>query len=58
MKVGQKSIVRWVAKLVAKDPSRAKQKAGLEPRVLSTDELRQVSGGTGTTGTDSPNKGW
>jgi hypothetical protein len=57
MKVGQKSIVRWVAKLVAKEPSGAQRKAGDELRVLSADQLRQVSGGTGTS-TGSPNKGW
>lgn len=57
MKVGQKSIIRWVAKLVAKEPSSAERKAGTELRVLSADQLRQVSGGTGTS-TGSPNKGW
>jgi hypothetical protein len=57
MKVGQKSIVRWVAKLVAKEPSGAQRKAGDGLRVLSADQLRQVSGGTGTS-TGSPNKGW
>ena len=58
MKVGQKSIIRWVAKLVAKEPSSvAERKAGGELRVLSADQLRQVSGGTGST-TDTPTKGW
>jgi hypothetical protein len=57
MKVGQKSIIRWVAKLVAKEPSGAQRKAGNELRVLSTDQLRQVSGGTGTS-TGTPTKGW
>lgn len=57
MKVGQKSIIRWVAKLVAKEPSGAQRKSGDELRVLSADQLRQVSGGTG--GSSSlPNKGW
>jgi hypothetical protein len=57
MKVNQKSIIRWVAKLVAKEPSNVQRKAGTELRVLSADQLRQVSGGTGAT-TDLPNKGW
>jgi hypothetical protein len=57
MKVGQKSIIRWVAKLVAKEPRGAQHKAGSELRTLSADQLRQVSGGTGTN-TGSPNKGW
>jgi hypothetical protein len=57
MKVDQNSIIRWVAKLVAKEPGSAQRKAGDELRVLSTDQLRQVSGGTG--GSSSlPNKGW
>lgn len=57
MKVGQKSIIRWVAKLVAKEPGSAERKAGTELRVLSADQLRQVSGGTGTS-TGTPTKGW
>lgn len=57
MKVGQKSIIRWVAKLVAKEPRGAEHKTGNELRVLSTDQLRQVSGGAGGSA-GSPNKGW
>ena len=57
MKVGQKSIIRWVAKLVAKEPSGAERKTGTELRTLSADQLRQVSGGTGTS-SGLPNKGW
>lgn len=57
MKVGQKSIIRWVAKLVAKEPSGAQRKAGTELQTLSTDQLRQVSGGTGGS-SQLPNKGW
>lgn len=57
MKVGQKSIIRWVAKLVAKEPSSAERKAGNELRVLSADQLRQVSGGTGGSA-GTPTKGW
>jgi hypothetical protein len=57
MKVGQKSIIRWVAKLVAKEPRGAEHKAGNELRVLSTDQLRQVSGGTGGS-QGTPTKTW
>jgi hypothetical protein len=57
MKVGQKSIIRWVAKLVAKEPSGAERKAGNELPVLNTDQLRQVSGGTGTS-QGTPTKTW
>ena len=57
MKVAQKSIIRWVAKLVAKEPSGAERKPGSDLRTLTADQLRQVSGGTGTT-TGLPNKGW
>ena len=55
MKVGQ-NIVRWVAKLVAKEPQRSTGKAQ-SLRALDADQLRQVSGGTGTS-TSLPNKGW
>jgi hypothetical protein len=57
MKVGQKSIVRWVAKLVGKEARSAERKAGNELPVLSTDQLRQVSGGTGTS-QGTPTKTW
>lgn len=57
MKVGQKSIIRWVAKLVAKEPGSAERKGGNELRVLSTEQLRQVSGGTAAS-SSLPNKGW
>jgi hypothetical protein len=57
MQVGQRSIIRWVAKLVAKEPGGAQRKSGDELRVLSADQLRQVSGGTGTS-TGTPTKGW
>lgn len=57
MQVGQKSIIRWVAKLVAKEPGGAQRKAGTELRVLSADQLRQVSGGTGGS-QGTPTKGW
>lgn len=57
MKVGQNNLVRWVAKLVAKEPSSAKRNTGTELQALSADQLRQVSGGTGTS-TSLPNKGW
>lgn len=58
MKAGQKTIVRWMSKLVAKGNSRSARKlstAGL--RELDTEQLRYVSGGDGGS-TQSPNKGW
>ncbi|MDH4061802.1 MAG: hypothetical protein OEU94_13400 [Aquincola sp.] len=58
MKVGQSPIVRWVSKLVSKEPARQVKRgraAGL--RVLDTEQLRQVSGGDGGP-SQLPNKGW
>ena len=57
MKVGQNSIIRWVAKLVAKEPGHAERKAGAELQTLNADQLRQVSGGTGSS-SGTPTKGW
>lgn len=57
MKVGQNSIVRWVAKLVAKEPAKAAANQPTSLRTLDADQLRQVSGGTGGS-TQLPNKGW
>lgn len=56
MKVGQNSIIRWVAKLVAKEPQRSTANPQ-SLRTLDADQLRQVSGGTGTS-TSTPTKGW
>ena len=58
MKVGQKTIVRWMSKLVAKGTSRSARKlsaSGL--RQLDTEQLRQVCGGLGDS-TQGPNRGW
>jgi phosphohistidine phosphatase SixA len=49
------SIVRWVARLVGGAPRRARESAGAL-QSLDADQLRQVSGGNGTT--QAPNKGW
>jgi hypothetical protein len=58
MKVGQKSIGRWVCKLVTKTTVRtdAKQFAA-SLRVLDAEQLRQVSGGTGGA-SQGPKTGW
>jgi hypothetical protein len=48
MKVGQKTIVRWIAKRAAK----RNEGTGLQPsplRELSTEQQRQVGGGNGST---------
>lgn len=59
MKLGQSSIVRWVSKLVAKEPSqRVQQVRPANLRVLDADQLRQVGGGGGGGSAQSPNKGW
>jgi transposase len=58
MKVGQKTIVRWVSKLVATGTGRTSSKKSLGTlRELSAEQLRQVGGGDGSS-TQSPNKGW
>jgi hypothetical protein len=58
MKVGQKTIVRWMSKLVAKGNGRSDRKLStVSLRELDTEQLRYVSGGI-TVSTDSPNKGW
>lgn len=58
MKVGQKSIVRWMSKLVATGASRSARKqcvVGL--RELDVEQLRHVSGGNGGS-SQTPTKGW
>jgi hypothetical protein len=57
MKVGQKTIVRWMSKLVANGSSRSARKhyaVGL--RELDAEQLRHVSGGISESQT--PTKGW
>jgi hypothetical protein len=57
MKVGQKSIIRWVGKLFAKEPQRSQRSLGNSLRALDEVQLRQVSGGGGQS-TGTPTKGW
>jgi hypothetical protein len=58
MKVGQKTIVRWVSKLVATGAGRTGSKRSVDSlRELGADQLRHVSGGTGNS-TQSPGKTW
>jgi hypothetical protein len=57
MKVGQKSLVRWMSKLVAQGTGRSTRTpvpAGL--RELDAEQLRHVGGGLGAT--QSPGKTW
>jgi hypothetical protein len=56
MKVGQNSIVRWVAKIVAKG-AKAPARQVRQVRTLDADQLRQISGGDGGS-TQLPYKGW
>ena len=58
MKVGQKTIVRWMSKLVAKGNGRTSRNlSAVSLRELDTEQLRHVSGGDGGMAS-SPNKGW
>jgi len=58
MKVGQKTIVRWMSKLVAKGNGRSTRKPSVPGlRELDTEQLRYVSGGDGGPN-QLPNKGW
>jgi hypothetical protein len=57
MKVGQKAIVRWMSKLVAKDSRRAvRGQAAAKLEELDSEQLRQVGGGNGG-GTQLPKVG-
>jgi hypothetical protein len=58
MKVGQKTIVRWMSKLAARRAGRLGQKqsaTGL--REVTADQLRHVSGGDGGS-SQLPKTGW
>jgi hypothetical protein len=58
MKADQKTIVRWMSKLVAKGTGRSARKLSVSGlRQLDTEQLRQVCGGTGGA-TQGPNRGW
>jgi hypothetical protein len=54
MKVSQKAIVRWIAKRVVKHTQTPT--ALSSHRVLSSEEVRQVAGGTG--GSQLPKHTW
>jgi hypothetical protein len=57
MKVGQKSIVRWISQRVGKRSEPTMHKEALSHlRELEAVELRQVSGGTGSP--SLPKVGW
>jgi hypothetical protein len=57
MQVGQKTIVRWISKRVAKRGEVAsRQSSCLGLRELTAEQLRHVSGGSG--GMQSPGKTW
>jgi hypothetical protein len=57
MKVGQKTIVRWIAKVAAVGSIPAARNQRAELRELDAGQLRHVSGGTGGS-TQSPGKTW
>jgi hypothetical protein len=57
MKVAQSTILRWVAKLAGQPRGQARGTRAESLRTLDTEQLRQVSGGTGAS-TQGPNKGW
>jgi hypothetical protein len=57
MKVGQKSIIRWVGKLFAKEPQRSTSDTRSSLPTLDESQLRQVGGGTGNS-TATPTKTW
>jgi hypothetical protein len=54
MKVGQKAIVRWIAKRVSKRTQTPTEQ--VSHRVLSGEEVRQVAGGSG--GSQLPKHTW
>ena len=57
MKVGQKTIVRWMSKLVANGASRSVRKQSTAAlRELDVEQLRHVGGGDGTS--QLPKTGW
>jgi hypothetical protein len=57
MKVGQKSLVRWMSKLVAQGSGRSARKPMTTAlRELDAEQLRHVGGGSG--GSQSPKGTW
>jgi hypothetical protein len=58
MKVGQKTIVRWMSKVAAKSASQSAHKQSVTKlRELDVEELRYVSGGDGSS-TQLPKGTW
>jgi hypothetical protein len=57
MKVGQISIIRWVGKLIGKEPQRSSNGSDTKLQTLDEAQLRQVGGGTGQS-TATPTKTW
>ncbi len=58
MKVGQKTIVRWISKRVAKRSEPVARQSSLSPcQELDAEQLRQVSGGVGGN-SQLPRVGW
>jgi hypothetical protein len=57
MKSEQKSIGRWVAKLVSKARRSDKQESSAALPELAPEALKQVAGGGGAP-SSGPNKGW
>ena len=55
MKVGQKTIVRWIAKRAAKRSEKAAVQSS-QLRELDAEQQRQVGGGTGSS--QLPKLGW
>jgi hypothetical protein len=55
MKVGQKTIVSWVSKRLAKGSEPVLPRSSASFAELSIQQLRHVAGGTGT---GSPNRTW
>jgi len=57
MKVGQKSLARWMSKLVAQGAARSTRKPMFAAlRELDAEQLRHVGGGL--SGTQLPKTGW
>lgn len=55
MKLVQKTVGRWVQRIVGKRRDQASAKATRQLSELDAKSLRQVSGGVSP---DTPNKGW
>lgn len=58
MKIGQTAVVRWVSKLVGKEPARVEKRRGAALRTLEAEQLRHVAGGDVGGSSQLPTKGW